>query len=126
MDSTNKLPLWAKLLMILVGVVAIVGLASTLLLWQKLEKASVTLPDSDAEIAALVEEVGKYILLPENETPTLITVESLEQVKGQPFFINALIGDKVLIYKENAKAVMWRPATKKIIEVAQINLSASQ
>lgn len=126
MDQNNKLPLWAKLVLALVCVVAIAGLASTFLLWQKLEKVTVSPPDSDAEISALVEEVGKYLLLPQNETPTLITVENLEQVKGQPFFTNALIGDKVLIYKQNAKAVMWRPATKKIIEVAPINLSASQ
>ena len=80
---------------------------------------------SAAETEALVDEVGKIILLPD-ETPTVATVTDLAPLKDQPFFANAKVDDKVLIYQGAKKAILYRPSEQRIIEVAPVNLGAGQ
>ncbi len=75
----------------------------------------------DEEAKQLTNKVGTLMELPE-EKPTLMTVTDAEKVKTQPFFAKAENGDKVLIYTGTKKAVLYRPGTNKIIEVAAINL----
>lgn len=77
-----------------------------------------------AELAKLVEVVGKLIVLPQDEEPTLATVSDPEKLKDQAFFKNAVLGDKVLIYSRAQKAILYSPSKNKIIEVAPINLTA--
>lgn len=73
----------------------------------------------------LVSAVGKLIILPGDEEPTIATVTDLEKLKGQAFFSNAKLGDKVLIYAKAQKAILFRPNENKIIELAPLNNSAS-
>ena len=77
------------------------------------------------EIDDLVTEVGMLILLPTDERPTVATVSNLEPLKDQAFFAHATVGDKVLIYANARKAILYDPRNKKIIEVAPISLGAS-
>ena len=76
------------------------------------------------EVLDLVAEVGKLIVLPEGEIPTAATVSDPEILKDQPFFKNAKVGDKVLIYTNAKKAYLYDPAAHKLIEVAPLNLAA--
>ncbi len=68
-----------------------------------------------------VKMVGKLMLLP-TETPTLATVNDLNKVRGQDFFKNAAVGDKVLVYTGAKKAILYRPSNNKIIEVGVVNI----
>lgn len=77
------------------------------------------------EVKRLVAEVGKLIDLPEKETPTVATVTDIEKLKSQAFFAKAKNGDKVLIYTNAKKAILYDPAAKKIIDVAPINIGSS-
>ena len=71
----------------------------------------------------LITKVSKLIVLPAGETPTVATVTDPEKLKKeQPFFANASVGDKVLIYTGARKAYMYNPTTNKIIEVAPVNI----
>jgi len=74
------------------------------------------------EFAQTVEAVGKLIVLPVNETPTIATVANLDQIKNQPFFANAKVGDKVLIYAKAKKAILYDPSLNKIIELAPLDV----
>jgi hypothetical protein len=76
---------------------------------------------SNAEAKQIVDEVGKLIELPQNEQPKLATVTDVNQLSGQPFFMNAKNGDRVLIYAAAGKAILYRPSINKIIEVAPVN-----
>lgn len=76
-----------------------------------------------AETDALVAEVGKLIDLPKDEKPTVATVTDIDKVKDQPFFKNAKNGDKVLIYTNAKKAILYRPTEKRIIEVGAVNIN---
>lgn len=90
----------------------------------ELSKQSSSEQDQSAnELAKLQAELGNFMELPSNETPTLATVSDVEKVKDQTFFKNAQNGDKVLLYSTSGKAILYRPNTKKVIEVAQINSS---
>lgn len=70
----------------------------------------------------LLAEVSQLMLLPTDETPTIATVSDLERLRGQEFFANATVGDKVLIYTKHAKAILYDPDQKKILEVAPLQL----
>lgn len=74
------------------------------------------------EVKILVSEVGKLIELPAGETPTIATVLAEDKVNKELFFKNAEVGDKLLAYLKAKKAILYRPATNKIIEVAPIIL----
>lgn len=76
-----------------------------------------------AEVDALVTEVGKLITLPSDEKPTVATITDVEKLKDQPFFVNAQNGDKVLIYTNAKKAILYRSEEKKIIEVGAVNIN---
>ena len=79
---------------------------------------------SALEAEELVKKVGSLIELP-SEVPTLATVSDVTKLKDQPFFVKAQNGDKVLIYTNSKKAIIYRPSTDKIIEVCSINLNNS-
>lgn len=86
-------------------------------------------PASDTvEVARLTEEIGAVMDLPGGETPTLATVTDQEKLADQPFFQKAQNGDKVLIYTNNGRAILYRPGAKqgdrgKIIDVTTINVN---
>jgi len=76
---------------------------------------------SDNQLEGVVSQVGKLMVLP-NETPQLATVSDVTKLANQPFFAHAQDGDKVLIYQNAKKAILYRPSVNKIIEVAPVNI----
>ncbi len=81
---------------------------------------------SENEALAIIDEVGKLIVLPEDEKPVIATVADPEKLKGQLFFAKAKVGDRVLIYPNAAKAILYDPVAKKILEVAPLNIGSPQ
>ncbi len=74
------------------------------------------------EAASLVSKVGKLVVLPEEEVPTVATVSDPEALKDQPFFSKAQAGDKVLIYAEAKRAILYSVTLNKVIDVAPLNI----
>ena len=91
----------------------------------ELNKAKNPQEAAKQETSDLVKEVGKYLELPSNETPTIATISEKERLNSQPFFKNAQNGDKVLIYTNSEMAILYRPSTKKIIQYAPVSLSGN-
>lgn len=86
------------------------------------QKATVdTQKDAQKELNDTIAAVGRLMVLPTSETPTMATVSDPEKLKDQPFFTNAKIGDKVLIYTIARKAILYSPTLDKIVEVAPVN-----
>lgn len=76
---------------------------------------------SGVEAQNIIEEVGRLIMLPEDEKPTVATVSEPEKIKNQPFFARAKAGDKVLIYVKSKKAYLYDPVARKLVEVAPLS-----
>lgn len=109
-----------------VALVVVSGMASYLgYLWYQDKAVAIidqTQTPSQTETEKLVAEIGQLLVLPADEQPTVATVTDLEALKGQPFFLNAKVGYKVLIYTKSKRAILYDPQAKKIVEVAPINL----
>lgn len=110
------------LLPILVGVLIIVLGAAGYLYMEvtKLKEDPQAAARKEAE--ELVAIVGKIIILPADELPTVATVSDPTKLADQAFFAKAKVGDKVLLYANSRKAYLFDPKANKILEVAPINL----
>jgi hypothetical protein len=74
----------------------------------------------------LISKVSKLMQLPTGETPTVAEVSDAAAAKKQSaFFNNAQNGDKVLMYVNAHEAILYRPATNKIILVAPLTFSSN-
>jgi hypothetical protein len=76
------------------------------------------------EAKQLVGKIGQLIVLPQGEEPTLATVTDTEKLASQPFFTSARNGDKVLVYTQARKAILYRPSDHIIVDVASISVSS--
>ena len=52
--------------------------------------------------------------------------QALEKLGDQAFFSKAQKDDRVVIYAQAKKAILYRPSTKKIVEVAPLNIGENQ
>jgi len=120
----QKLP-WLVAAIILLGGLAAAGLLArqNVALKKQLAQAKQN-PQQIAQdqVKDLIAQVGKLVVLPSDEQPTVATVTDLGPLKDQPFFANAKLDDKVLIYAKAKKAILYRPSENKIIEIAPVNL----
>ncbi len=76
-----------------------------------------------SDVDDLTAEVGKLITLPTDERPTIATITDIEKLKDQAFFKSAKNGDRVLIYTNAKKAILYRPSEKIIVEVGAVNIN---
>lgn len=105
---------------ILVILVVVLG-ASTASLYKKTQTSDPAAAAA-AETASVVAKVGKLMLLPEGETPTVATVSDPAALQNQPFFNGSKQGDKVLIYTNSKKAILYDPVLNKIVNIAPVNI----
>ncbi len=101
--------------------------ATGYLIWQNTQLRS---PDYQAKAQdranqALVQEVSKILLLPSDQTPTIATITKIDDLKkvNAAFYADAQNDDKILFY--STKAVIYREAEHKIINLAPVTLNAA-
>lgn len=85
----------------------------------KVKKASV---QSEENIKVL-EELGKLVDLPTDETPVIATVIDKSKLSNEPFFAKAINDDVVVIYPETKVAYIYRPSTNKVIDFTRVALA---
>lgn len=109
------------ILVIALGVIVAILLVAAIYFYvqyQKIKKNPNIVAKQETD--QLVEQVGKLIDLPKDETPTVATILDKDKLKDQPFFNNAQNGDKILIYTKSKKAIIFRPKENKLINVGPI------
>ncbi len=79
-----------------------------------------TTENAALETQDILSRVGKLIVLPEGEEPTIATVTDPEKLQEQAFFARAKVGDKVLIYTQARKAYLFDPIQNILLEVAPL------
>ncbi len=107
------------IVIIVLAILFLATLGTTYYFYQK--SHSVVVKDPQKELEQTIKMVSKHLVLPSSEIPTMATVSDPEKLKDQPFFANAKKGDKVLIYANSQKAILYDPVADRIVEVAPIN-----
>ena len=109
-------------------ILTLAGAGSSYYFYSKYSTANKLLADPNAlvqkEEAKVIENLSKLIDLPTDEQPTVATVLDKEKLKDQPFFVKAENGDKLVVFAQNKKALLYRESSNKIIEFAQLVLDA--
>jgi len=78
------------------------------------------------KVDVVVDRVGKLIILPQDEKPSLATVLDPDKLKGQSFFKDVKKGDQVLVYSKEKRAILYRPSTNQLVNVASITVDTNQ
>jgi hypothetical protein len=63
--------------------------------------------------------VARNFGLAYDEDPVFATVTDIEKMRAQQFFVKIENDDKVLIYTQNKKIILFRPSTNKILNISQ-------
>ena len=79
-----------------------------------------------SEADRIKKEIASLIEVPNDEEPTIATVVDPAKLGDQAFFSKAQKDDRVIIYAKAKKAILYRPSTNKIIEVAPLNIGDTQ
>ena len=119
-----------KIFLVLAGLfiflLAIAGSFTSVYFFNKYKTAEKKLKEattlSQEEVRALVAKVGKLIKLPEGELPTVATITDLSKLNDQPFFARAKVGDKVLLFAQAKKAILYDPIGNVVVEVGPLIL----
>lgn len=69
----------------------------------------------------VIAKVRKLVVVPENETPTVVTVRNVDTLKTQAFFAKAKNGDKVVVYSKQKQAILYRPNTNQIVNISTVS-----
>ena len=107
--------------LIIMAVVLVVAVTTSIVFYSKYNhlKSNPTAA-ADKETNDLVGRVDNLMTLPKDEKPTIATVQDKGKLKDQPFFADANNGDKLLIYTNAKKAIIYRPDANKVINVGPI------
>lgn len=109
----------------LILLVLVILLALTSIYFYQKSKIAAVDNSNQAQIQSLVQKVGRLVVLPTDETPTIATVSDPTVLKDQSFFADAKKGDKVLIYSNAKKAILYDPVLDKIVTIAPLNIDTT-
>lgn len=129
METVKKKRSMKKPLLVAANILVIVGLAAFgAYYFRQYQYLKDNPPSADsvaqAEADKTITEVAKLYNLPKDEKPTIATVKDKEATKKQygAFFNNAENGDISLIYSNAKLAILYRPSTKKIVNVSTVTI----
>lgn len=71
------------------------------------------------DVAYVTNRVAQHMLLPTDETPALLTVTDSTKLTTT-FLKQAQNGDKILIYQNNKKAIIYRPSLDRVIAIGPV------
>lgn len=124
-EESEKTSFSGKLIYIVLVLVVAVAAGVSWYFYSEYQKAQALLKNPSTALAQndkeIIQKVSKLIELPD-EKPTLAEVSDKGKLASQPFFSKAENGDKVLIFSNAKKAVLYRPSTNKIIEVGPVTI----
>lgn len=76
--------------------------------------------EQEKENKDIIEKVNELTLIPVGEEPEIATVDDKSKLGDQAFFSRAENGDKVIIYRNAKRVVLYRPSTNQIVETGPL------
>ncbi len=93
-------------------------------LWYKKNQSPEELSQKQTE--KLLEEMSRFVLLPD-EIPAVFTISDIDTlVQQQPFFTGAQNGDVLFVFPQAVKAVVYSPDRKRIINMGPVTGTGSE
>jgi hypothetical protein len=77
---------------------------------------------SEREARTLKGEVGKLIVLPQEEPVMALVTNADQLIAEQPFYQGVSNGDVLIIYPQARKAILYSYKNKKLINVGPVNV----
>jgi uncharacterized protein (UPF0333 family) len=74
---------------------------------------------TDSQVSRIVERIGKFMVLPENETPTVVVVHDAESAQQQAFYQGVKNGDVLVVYSKTA--ILYDPVHNKLLNVSPLS-----
>ena len=128
-DVPRKKGLDKKIQYIIGGVIVVAALVPSVYFYAQYQQAQARLANPNLfateEVKNYVDQISRLMMLPAGETPILATVQDANKLKNQPFYANAKNDDKVLIYANAKKVILYRPSINKIINVETATLTST-
>jgi hypothetical protein len=124
--SATKLRLTGAQVMHIISAVVVLVSIGTALYFRSEYQQAVAGKDASSEVREITDEVGAFLELPADEVPTLATVTDKGKLANEAFFSAAENGDKILIYQKSRKAIIYRPSTGKLVNVAILDAAPTQ
>ncbi|MEI7632376.1 MAG: hypothetical protein WCJ60_03570 [bacterium] len=101
---------------ILALVLIIIALSMYLIFVNKNKKIST---DTNLDIKS---QISKHFVLPVDEEPAIATVTDKNKI-STPFFKQAENGDKIIIYQNAKRVILYRPSIDRIIDVGPVSIA---
>ncbi len=111
--------------------IVVVLIAMSLFLFMQYREAKSKLASPQAaqantkQVKDTLAKVAKLVIVPTDETPTVVTVADPAKLKTQTFFVHAKTGDKVIVYAKAKEAILYRPSTNQIVTMAPVTGSGN-
>jgi hypothetical protein len=119
-NMSGKMPL------IFGGILLLVAIAPSYYFYSQYRSAEKKLFDPNTalkeETNSVLNKVKRLIIVPEGETPTIATISDVDKLKDRAFFATAKNGDKLLIFTNAKKAILYDPVKDRIIDVGPVSL----
>ena len=78
-------------------------------------------------IKGVTDRVGKLMVLPKGEVPTVATITDVDKLKAdQPFYNDAQNGDQLLVYASARRAIIYSPGRNIIVNSGPVYVQDSQ
>lgn len=82
---------------------------------------------AQAETIRLVKEVRKVMILPETDVPAIFDIQDpVLLTSQQAFFAGAQKGDKLLVYPQLGKAIIYSPSRHVIVNVGPVTFDQTK
>ncbi len=123
----NKISPMVILITVVLGVV-LAGSGFLFYQYQQAQKELKTLKSSNdqsqpiqTDAKKIIESVSKLIRLPKGEDPAVASITDIDKLKDQPVFQNAKNGDKILLFANAHKVIIYDPKANIVDDVVTIS-----
>jgi hypothetical protein len=111
--SKSKKVIIAAILVIIIGLIAYMMMNS--------KSPEAIQKKQEKEVKMLMEDVSEHMVLPSDDVPAVFDItDPAALIAQQPFFSGAVQGDKLLVFPQNSKAIIYSPSREKIINVGPV------
>jgi hypothetical protein len=107
----------------LMGIVVIIAAAAVYIITRNANTSApnTTNTATSSADAALLTKLSSVMLLPEGEDPVISTITDAQGLKQDaPFYQNTENGDKILIYIESGKIIIYRESENLVVNAGPI------